>query len=122
MMDQDARKSMLTPLEALSIKPQRAGGEPCPSKRRVAGSSPAGRARPYVARLCDDSTLSETAEKAKANVDAAEAFLLTKPVAGCTAALCWEMEGHGYRQPPLTRGVSKSRTRTSVNRSSATEQ
>jgi len=55
-------------------------------------------------------------------VDAADAFLLTKRVAGCTAALCWEMQGHGYRQPPLTRGVSKSRTRTSVNRSSATEQ
>jgi hypothetical protein len=42
MMDQDARKPMLTPLEALSIKPQR--GEPWPSKQRVASSSPAGRA------------------------------------------------------------------------------
>ena len=87
MMDQDARKSMLTPPEALSIKPQREGGELWPSKQRVAGSSPAGRARPYIARLCDDSTLSEPAGKPmRPLVDAADAFLLTKRVAGCTAA------------------------------------
>ena len=39
-MNQDARKPMLTPLEAVSIKAQRAGGEPWLCKQ-VAGSNPA---------------------------------------------------------------------------------
>jgi len=44
-MDEPSRKPMLTPLETLSIKTQRTGGEPGPSKQGVAGSIPAGRAR-----------------------------------------------------------------------------
>ncbi len=43
--DEPTRKPTLTPLEAVSIKAQRAGGEPWFSKQRVAGWSPAGRAR-----------------------------------------------------------------------------
>jgi len=44
--------------------------------------------QPYVPRASDDSAGSEPAEKANAHplADAAEAFLLTKRVAGCTAA------------------------------------
>ena len=64
------------------------GKEQLPSKQRVGGSNPSGRARPYVARFCDASSLSETAEKANAHplADGAEAFLLTKRVGGCTEA------------------------------------
>ena len=37
---------MLTPLGTVSIKAQRAGGEQMPSKQRVGGSNPSGRAKP----------------------------------------------------------------------------
>ena len=46
-MDEDTRKPMLTPLEALSIKAQQAGGEPWPSKQWVGGSNPSGRASKF---------------------------------------------------------------------------
>jgi hypothetical protein len=75
-------------LDAIFAAPVAQGREQLPSKQRVGGSNPSGRARPYVARLCDDSPIVETAKKANAHplAEAAEAFLLTKRIAGCTAA------------------------------------
>ena len=63
-------------------------GEHLLCKQGVAGSNPVVSTSPYIPRVSDDSAGSECAEKAKAHplADAAEAFLLTKRVAGCTAA------------------------------------
>ena len=44
-MKEVTRKPMLTPLEAVSITPQRGEDERLPSKQRVGGSNPSGRAR-----------------------------------------------------------------------------
>jgi site-specific recombinase XerD len=63
-------------------------GEHLLCKQGVAGSNPAVSTRPYVASVCEGSPPLEFGEKANAHplADAAEAFLLTKRIAGCTAA------------------------------------
>ena len=66
----------------------RVSTERIPSKQPVGGSNPSGRVKPCVASVADDLPPSESAEKANGHplADAAEAFLLTKHIAGCTAA------------------------------------
>jgi len=92
-VNQDARKPTLTPLEAVSITAQREGGEPWPSKQRVGGSSPSGRARPNKIRVPEASDPTETAllgngspSGGQRTADLPEAFLLQKRVGGCSEA------------------------------------
>jgi integrase/recombinase XerC len=63
-------------------------GEHLLCKQGVAGSNPAVSTSPCVASVCDGSPPPESGEKANAHplADAAEAFLLTKRIAECTAA------------------------------------
>jgi hypothetical protein len=74
--------------KALQIAPVAQGIEQLPSKQGVAGSNPAVSTSSCVASVCDGSPPPESGKKANAHplADAAEAFLLTKRIAGCTDA------------------------------------
>jgi len=71
-----------------SVWGRSSAGEHLLCKQGVAGSNPAVSTSPCVASVCADPPPPETWEKAKAHplADAAEAFLIAKRVAGCTAA------------------------------------
>ncbi len=80
-------------------------GEHLLCKQGVAGSNPAVSTSPCVASVCDGSPPPESGEKANAHplADAAEAFLLTKRIAGCTDAT---LQIYGWWLRPLQAEVS----------------
>ncbi len=73
---------------SLGRAPVAQGIEQLPSKQRVGGSNPSGRASPYLSRPSGDSAPELPTEKAPAHplAGAVESFLLTKRVQGCTSA------------------------------------
>ncbi len=87
-MDQVVRKPTLTPPEPASDAGFDGQSERWPAEPKVGGSSPLGRATPHPERGFVISPSPKPGEKANAHplAQPAEAFIVTKRVAGCTTA------------------------------------